>query len=165
MRLEVEPLTREAFARFGDVVEAEGAAHYPINAGTAERFDPIAPIDVETRGGRARLSIVIAQPWPAPIAIRMMERHPFGSQAFVPLQNLPFLVVVGEGEESAPQRLRAFLAQGSQGVNYRRNVWHHPLLALKRDSRFLVIDRQGEGQNLEEVRLREPVYIDHFRAD
>lgn len=159
MKLDVQPLTAKAFERFGNIIETEGAAHYPINENTAERFHDLAHIDVERQGGRALVSIVIGQPRPRPITIRMMERHPLGSQAFVPLRNQNYLIVAGEDEASLPRHLRAFLAKGSQGVNYHRNVWHHPLLVLERDSRFLVIDRGGDGENLEEVRLSEPVYL------
>lgn len=161
MKLVAEPLTAEAFAAFGDVIETEGATHFPINEGTVERFHDLAHIDTGPGDGRPVVSIFIAQPWPRPIIIGMMERHPSGSQAFIPLQNQNYLVVVGEGETSPPQRLRAFLAAGAQGVNYRRNVWHHPLLALERDSRFLVIDRGGDEGNLEEVKLGEPIHLNH----
>lgn len=157
MKLDVEPLSPEAFAPFGDVIETEGAAHYSINEGTAERFHDLARIDIGNEGGRPVVSIVIGQPRPKPITIRMMERHPLGSQAFIPLQSRQYLVVVGDAPLSG--HLRAFSAKGSQGVNYHRNVWHHPLLVLERDSRFLVIDRGGDGENLEEATLSEPVYL------
>lgn len=160
MRLKVEPLTRLAFAPFGDVVEAEGASHYAINQGTAVRFDELAAIDVTNGGGHARLSIVVAQPWPQPIRIEMMERHPLGSQAFIPLQSAPFLIVVAEDEGPMPGQLHAFLTNGAQGVNYRRNVWHHPLLALEPDSRFVVVDRGGEGANLQEMPLQQPAHLE-----
>jgi ureidoglycolate lyase len=159
MKLEIEPLTRAAFAPFGEVIETEGAVHFPINEGTAERFHDLARIDVGSGGGRPVVSIFISQPRPRPITIRMMERHPLGSQAFIPLQNQQYLVVVGEGKVRQPRSLRAFLAKGPQGVNYHRNVWHHPLLVLERDSRFLVIDRGGDGENLEEASLSEPVCL------
>lgn len=158
MKLKAETLTPEAFSPFGDVIETSGAVHYPINDGTAERFHDLARIDVGTENGQPALSIFIAQPRQMPIMLKMMERHPLGTQAIVPLQNCDYLVVVGGSPE--PSRLRAFRANGLQGINYHRNVWHHPLLTLKRDSRFLVIDRIGEGKNLEEARLSEAVWID-----
>ena len=83
-----------------------------------------------------------------------MERHPLGSQAFLPLQDRPWLVLVAEDVADVAS-YRAFTATGLQGVNYARNVWHHPLLVLDADSRFLIIDRKGPGNNLEEVWLRE----------
>jgi ureidoglycolate lyase len=157
MKLKVEPLTLKAFSPYGDVIETEGALHYPVNQGTAERFHDLARIDVGSENGQPGLSIFIAQPRPRPIMLKMMERHPLGTQAFVPLQNRDYLVVVGSSPE--PSRLRVFRASGLQGVNYHRNVWHHPLLVLERDSRFLVIDRIGEGANLEETMLVEAVWI------
>lgn len=146
--LRPEPLTRAAFAPFGDVIEAEGAAGYPINEGTTFRFHDLARVDV----GDARpiVSIFRGQPRPPPLAVRMLERHPLGSQAFMPLQPRDWFVVVAPpGEVPEPERLRAFRASGSQGVNYAPGVWHHPLLVLWPDSDFLVIDRAGED-NLEE---------------
>ena len=157
MRLKLEPLTREAFADFGDVIETEGAHHFPINQGMAERYHDLAQIDTGT-DGRVLLSIFVGRVWPMPIAIRLLERHPLGSQAFIPLQQQDYLVVVAKTPQASS--LRGFLARGAQGINYRRNVWHHPLLALENESRFLVIDRGGSGNNLEEASLSQLVHLD-----
>ena len=94
----------------------------------------------------------IQQPRPAPIEIALMERHPLGSQLFAPMQARPWLVVVC-GDPRDASSYRAFRATGRQGVNYARNVWHHPLLVLDADSLFLVVDRTGPGNNLEEYEL------------
>jgi ureidoglycolate lyase len=145
----VVPLTGPAFQPFGDVIELEGAHHFPINQGFAERFDDLARIDVE---GTVKVSLFVAQPRPQPIAIEMMERHPLGSQFFYPLQDRPWLVVVC-GDPHQPQSYRAFSAGGRQGVNYARNCWHHPLLVHDADSRFVIVDRKEPGHNLEEVSL------------
>jgi ureidoglycolate lyase len=123
----------------------------------AERFHDLAKIEMAA-GGQAQLSIFVGKAWPKPIAIRMLERHPLGSQAFIPLQQQHYLVVAAKSPEVSA--LRGFLARGTQGVNYRRNVWHHPLLALENESRFLVIDRDGSGDNLVEVKLNEVVHLD-----
>ena len=131
MRLKLEPLTRNAFADFGDVIETEGARHFAINHGMAERFHDLASIEMAA-GGQALLSIFVGRAWPKPIAIRMLERNPLGNQAFIPLQRQDYLVVVAKSPEVSA--LRGFLARGTQGVNYRRNVWHHPLLALEKQS-------------------------------
>jgi ureidoglycolate lyase len=161
MKVEVRPLTRRVFAAYGEVVETAGAAHYPINEGAAERFHDLARVDVEGRGCRVLINIFIGQKQPLPIMIRMMERHPLGTQCFMPLREQNYLVVVADGEAAPePGSLRAFLAQGTQGVNYHRNVWHHPLLVLEADSPFLVIDRGGEGNNLEEAYFAEPAVLD-----
>jgi ureidoglycolate lyase len=145
-----QPLTRDAFAPFGDVIEMEGAAHFTINQGFAERFNDLAGVDVSSEGGLTNVSLFLGQPRPQPIAIRLMERHPLGSQIFLPLQDRPWLVLVAEDVNDI-KSYRAFTATGRQGVNYARNVWHHPLLVMDADSRFIVVDRKGPGNNLEEV--------------
>ncbi len=149
--LQVEPLTRAAFAPFGDVIEAEGAHSFEINNGSTTRFHDLARVDVAAEGGHALVNIFRARPLPMPLVIAMMEKHPLGSQAFAPLGAAPFLVVVAPpGEAVAPADLRAFLAAGGQGVSYARGVWHHPVIALGRETDFLVIDRGGPGDNLAE---------------
>ena len=148
--MNIAPLTKAGFAPFGDVIEMEGAQHYPINQGFAERFNDLAAVDAEA----VNISIVVANPRPKPIAITLMERHPLGSQIFYPLQDRPWLVVVC-GDPKDATSFRAFSATGRQGINYARNTWHHPLLVLEADSRFLVVDRKGPGANLEEVQINE----------
>jgi ureidoglycolate lyase len=144
------PMSKAAFAGFGDVIETTGAKQRLINAGTTTRFDDLARIDVGDEDGRPLISIFRGQPFAFPVKIAMMERHPLGSQAFVPLANQPFLVVVAPDENGRPGPPLAFLAAGDQGVNYARNIWHHPLLALHALSDFLVVDRGGAGGNLQE---------------
>ena len=148
--MKIEALTKAGFAPFGDVIEMDGAQHYPINQGFAERFNDLARVDA----GDVNISIVVANPRPRPIAIRLMERHPLGSQIFYPLQDRPWLVVVC-GDPTDRTSFRAFSATGRQGINYARNIWHHPLLVLEADCRFLVVDRKGPGANLEEVPIDE----------
>jgi ureidoglycolate lyase len=150
MKLKVEQLTKAAFAPFGEVVEAAGAREIPINQGYAVRRNGLAKIDVATHDGAPNISLFVAQPRPSPIAIEVMERHPDGSQLFYPLQDRDWLVVVC-GHPHKRETYRAFLATGRQGVNYGRNVWHHPLLVCDPDSRFMVVDRAGPGANLEEI--------------
>lgn len=147
--IRIEPLTRAAFAPFGDVIEAEGAHHYPINQGTTERYHDLASVVAKGEKARVLVSLFVGDPRPLPLQVSMLERHPLGSQAFYPLQDEDWLVVVAE--KPAPEALRAFRASGRQGVNYAPNVWHHPLLVFRPASRFLVVDRGGEGVNLEEV--------------
>lgn len=157
--LSLEPLTRQAFEPFGDVIEVEGARHFPINLGTTERFHDLARIDVSDEGGRPLVSLFRGEPRTSPIEIRMMERHPLGSQAFIPLTDTPYLVVVAPAGPLDPARLRAFVTRGWQGVNYAKGVWHHPLLALERVSDFIVIDRGGEGANCDEAWLDEGIGV------
>ncbi len=148
--MKIAPLTKAGFAPFGEVIETEGAQHFPINQGFAERFNDLAFVDA----GAVNVSIVVAKPRPRPIAISLMERHPLGSQIFYPLQDGPWLVVVC-GDPMDPASFRAFAATGRQGINYARNIWHHPLLVLEAESRFLVVDRKGPGANLEEMAIDE----------
>jgi ureidoglycolate lyase len=151
--LRMEPLTRAAFAPFGDVIELDGARHFPINGSTTERFHDLASIDVGEADGRPIVSVFRAQPRAWPVEIAMMERHPLGSQAFVPVGHVRYAVVVAPAGEFDPARLRAFWVEGGQGVNYAKGVWHHPLLAFDRVSDFLVIDRGGTQPNCDEITL------------
>lgn len=153
--LAVEPLGREAFAPFGDVIEASDAAqHFTINAGNTERYHDLACIE-PGRDGRVIVSIFRGQPRPLPFRVEMMERHPLASQAFIPLSRQPYLVVVAPaGDAPALSAVRVFLARADQGVNYATGVWHHPLLALHDTCDFLVIDRSGPGQNCDEIVLQ-----------
>ena len=149
--LKPAPLTKEAFAPFGDVIEISGVDPVMINKGTTARYNDLANVDVDAEGGQPLISIFRGQPRPRPIRLDVMERHPLGSQAFYPLQNRVWLIVVSDGENPLdPVHLHAFHAQGTQGVSYARNVWHHPLLVLEPDSDFLIVDRGGDGNNLEE---------------
>lgn len=149
-------LSRDAFAPFGDVIQTDGVPHHAINNGTTERFHDLATVDTgegEDAGkGRTLINIFVGQSFTPPVEIRMMERHPLGSQAFVPLDGRPYLVVVAPArEDGTPGTPVAFLASGDQGVNYARGTWHHPLVSLEAESRFLVVDRGGPGNNLEEA--------------
>jgi ureidoglycolate lyase len=152
--LPIAPLTKAAFATFGEVVELDGAERIGINQGFAERVNGLARIDVAAAGGGINVSLFTARTRPRPIAIKLMERHPLGSQLFYPLQDAPWLVVVC-GDPGDPASYRAFAATGRQGVNYARNVWHHSLLVTADDRRFIVLDRGGPGDNLEECWLAE----------
>ncbi|SDN98387.1 ureidoglycolate lyase [Rhodoferax sp. OV413] len=143
--LPIEPLTAEAFRPFGDVIEAsDSARHFSINDGFAERYHDLAQIDVGSLGGRAILSIFKALPRSLPMQLVLLERHPLGSQAFMPLSALPYLVVVAEaGPVPQLSAIRCFRAAPGQGVNYARGTWHHPLIALHQASDFLAVDRGG----------------------
>ena len=149
-----EPLTSEAFAPFGEVIEVASATkHFTINDGNTERYHDLANIDTGSNG-RAIVSIFRGQPRALPFLVEMMERHQLGSQAFIPMSDSPYLVVVAAaGKIPEAKDLRVFLARAGQGVNYAAGVWHHPLLALDTVSDFLIIDRDGPDDNCEEVSL------------
>ena len=155
----VEPLTAHAFAPFGQVIETEGAGHYPINAGRAERFHDLARVQFEGPGARPLISIVRGQPYVLPIRLTLVERHPFGSQAFVPLAPRPFLAIMAEDEAGTPSRLRAFLARPGQGINIAINTWHGVLTPLDEETDFLCVDRGGDSNNLEEWHFPEPILV------
>jgi ureidoglycolate lyase len=148
--LKVEPLTADAFAEFGDVIAADAARKvFAINQGTTQRYHALARVDLVD--GQAAISLARAQPFALPLTIAMLERHPLGSQAFIPLGGARWVVVVAASPESTP---RAFLADRGQGVQYHRGTWHHPLIALDHGGDFLIVDRVGDGENCEEVRLQ-----------
>lgn len=157
--LTIEALTREAFAPFGDVIETEGARQIPINLGTTIRFHDLAKVDVTDGGGHTLVNLFRGQPRALPFEVTMLERHPLGSQAFLPLSQRPYLVVVAPAGELDPSRIRAFVSSGWQGVNYAKGVWHHPLIALGEVSDFIVVDRGGEGLNLNEQTLAESLWL------
>ncbi len=167
--LAVEPLSAEAFRPFGDVIGASDAArHFSINEGFAERYHDLAHVDVATAGGRALISIFRAQPRALPMRLGLLERHPHGSQAFVPLSGQPYFVVVAPaGPVPDLTQIRCFLPAPGQGVNYARGVWHHPLIALDSVHDFLVVDRGGPpgDANCDEYPLADsPLWIDRRPA-
>jgi len=148
-----EPLTAEAFAPFGSVIEAsDEAVRIDINQGHAVRYDRLAEVDVADGGGTGVISLFRARPLES-LVLKLFERHPLGSQSFVPLSGTPYLVAVAPTGDFDPAGVRLFRAQGHQGVHYRKGVWHHFLLALDATSDFLVVDRAGPGDNLDEVAL------------
>lgn len=161
--LKPEKLSAAAFAPYGDVIEVSNAKEQrQINYGNTTRFHDLAELDLTNQQGKALVSIFRSTPLPRPIPIKVMEVHPLSSQAFVPLNDRPYLVVVaGKGEHFQPEDVRAFVAQPQQGVNYHRGCWHHYSLALEEVSDFLVIDRDGPGHNCTEVHLKEEIYIDY----
>ena len=153
-----EPLTADAFAPFGDVIEASDTAEaMPINYGWTTGYNALS--DVAVGDGRAIISIFRSKPLDPPV-LKIFERHPLGSQAFVPMQGRPYLVAVAPPGDFDPAAVRVFRAAAHQGVNYAKGTWHHFLLALEAESDFLVVDRDGgPGENLDEVELSEADWI------
>ena len=158
-KLDLEPLTAEAFAPFGTVMDIGATEKRMINGGTTERFHALAMADTEGEGGRTILSLFRGQPRAFPYAVAMMERHPLGSQAFFPLTPRPWIAVVAPDAGGKPGEPRAFLVPGDVGVQYAANAWHHPLIAVGQVSDFLVMDREGDGINLEEASYEQPFLI------
>ena len=127
--------------------------NFEINQGFTTSFHNLADVDVTDNDGRAIISIFRSTPLELPITIGMMERHPKGSQAFIPMGNNPYLVVVAPKGELDINAIEVFLANSDQGVNYFKGTWHHFCLALNDQSDFLVVDRGGNGDNCDEVTL------------
>lgn len=161
--LRIEPLTREVFAPFGDVIETAGATTFPINAGTTTRYHDLAQVELAGEAPRTLINLFEGKAWQAPIEIRMLERHPLGSQAFYPVNGASMLIVVAPPGELDETKIRAFISAPDQGVNYARGTWHHPLLCLQRPGRFLVIDRGGDGHNCDEQVLKQPLRVLNLR--
>ena len=153
------PLTRAAFAAYGDVIDKDGDNHYPINAGKTERFHDLARVETTGPDARVLVSIFAGTPYDFPLRLCMVERHPLGSQAFMPLGGRPYLVVVCGNGPGGPQQPEAFVARGDQGVNYPANRWHAVLTPIRAPQDFLVVDRGGGGVNLEEFHFPEPYEI------
>lgn len=159
-RLVIQDLDAASFAPFGTVIELAGARHYPINAGTTERYHALAIADTVAEGGQTGISLFRGQAFALPLRLRVMERHPRSSQAFIPLAcgaSDRYLVVVAAPGDFHPDRMAAFLARGFQGVQYARGVWHHPLIALDRESDFIVVDRIAADANCDEIELDEEI--------
>lgn len=155
--IRIRPLTAEAFAPFGDILDAQGKPNRLINQGLCGRYHDRAHLDFGN--GRAGISIFSAEPRTLPMVLDMVERHPDGSQAFLPMTQHGFLVVVAPDDGGRPGRPLAFVTEPGQGVNYHRGVWHGVLTPLRAPGLFAVVDRIGEGPNLEEHWFEAPPEI------
>jgi ureidoglycolate lyase len=150
----IAPLTARAFAPFGEVLEATGTPDKIINQGLCGRFHDLAALDIVD--GRAGISLFKSEARRLPHELEMVERHPMGSQAFLPMTQDPFLVIVAPDEGGRPGRPLAFRTAPGQGINLARNTWHGVLTPLVPPGLFAVVDRIGEGDNLEEHWFDQP---------
>lgn len=156
--IKVEPLTPDAFAPFGDVLDASGSPDKMINAGLCGRHHDLAALDFGP-DGRAGISIFNAQARSLPYTLNLLERHPEGSQAFIPMTGAPFLVIVAPDDSGSPGTPRAFLTAPYQGINLHRGVWHGVLTPLAEPGLFAVVDRIGNSANLDEIVIDPPYTI------
>ena len=141
-------ITKENFSKFGDMIATENIKPLEINNGYAKRFDEIAKINTSSENGETTISIFSALKRSFPMKIDMMEKHPLGSQAFIPMKETTFLTLVApEGEKPDIEKIESFIVPKGIGVNYKANVWHFPLISTE-DMNFLVVDRKGSGDNL-----------------
>lgn len=157
-RITAHPLTELAFAPFGDVLECAGDADQIINQGFCGRFHDRAALTFD--GGRAGISLFHAQARDMPYTLDLMERHPLGSQAFIPMHQNPFLVIVAADAGGMPDTPRAFVTKAGQAINIHQNIWHGVLTPLSDPGLFAVVDRIGDGTNLQEHSFDEPYIVE-----
>ncbi|RLZ08238.1 ureidoglycolate lyase [Acinetobacter sp. 2JN-4] len=161
--IQIQPLTQDSFSAFGDVLEKENHDFFSINQGLTERYHALSLAQVSGENAVVGMSIfhnLCATE--VPFKIDMLERHPCGSQSFIPLQQQKFIIIVAlplDYSQPDEQKIYAFLSNGKQGVTYHQGVWHHPLITLEAESDFLVVDRIGGGQNCDVHHLVEPKWI------
>ena len=143
-----KPISKENFSKFGDMITTANIKPIEINEGYAKRFDGIANLNTSKDNGETTISIFSALKRFFPMKIDMMEKHPLGSQAFIPMKQTTFLVLVApEGNKPDLNKIEAFIVPPEIGVNYNPGTWHFPLIATE-DMNFLVVDRKGSGDNL-----------------
>ena len=143
-----KPINKSNFSEFGEVITTDDIKPIKINNGYAERFDGIANLDTKINDGETTISIFSALKRNFPMKIDMMEKHPLGSQAFIPMKETTFLVFVAPKEEKLDlNKIEAFIIPPGIGVNYNPGTWHFPLISTE-DMNFLVVDRKGSGDNL-----------------
>ncbi|MEP0941728.1 MAG: ureidoglycolate lyase [Rhizobiaceae bacterium] len=159
------PLTKELFAPFGQVIEKQGAESFLINNGNCRRHHALSLADVTGEGAQVGISIFAGQPYALPLQLSLVERHPLGSQAFYPLGQQQWLVIVCDDDAGRPVSPKAFLAAADQGISLNRGIWHGVLTPLVEASDFLVVDRIGEGNNLEEFTFSEPYAVALAQSD
>ncbi|OED35206.1 hypothetical protein AB833_30875 [Chromatiales bacterium (ex Bugula neritina AB1)] len=158
-KLVPELLSKEGFSAYGDVIELSGKEPVVINSGNCFRYSDLAALDICDSGG-AGISLFDATAYTNPLNLTYVERHPLGSQAFLPTSNDPYLVIVADDNNNEAMRPKVFITSGYQGVNYRRNTWHGVLTPIVKQSLFVVVDYIGDGNNLEEFVFSKPYTVD-----
>lgn len=151
LELKAQPLTPKAFMPFGEVIDSRISDSFAINSGLTQRHHDLATVETLGENARTLVSIFVSQPIQTPLELSFLESHPQGSQAFMPLHEERFIVVVAPpGKEIDPDQVRAFVTDGRQGVNYHAGIWHAIQSVLEREGEFLVVDRGGDGDNCDE---------------
>ena len=141
-------ISRSSFSAYGDLISTDDINPMDINAGYAKRFDNLANVDTSNDGGKTVVSIFLALKRTFPMKINMMEKHPLGSQAFIPMKETTFLSFVAPlGKSPEINKIQSFIVPPKTGINYKPGIWHFPLISTE-DTNFLVIDRKGDGNNL-----------------
>ena len=160
-KIQIQPLTAENFKPFGDVLMTKGNDFFYINEKHTERYHDLAEIQSDAKVGMSIFKNIKASQFP--IEISMLERHPLGSQAFVAMHGQKFVIVVAEGlDKDKPDlnKIKAFITDGNQGVNYHAGTWHHPLITLEAPSEFIVVDRIGVSQNCDVYPFENKLYVE-----
>lgn len=157
--LTFQPLNPQIFAPYGDIVSPEMGEKITVNDGMATRFRDLANVELNGDNTRTLISIFRSEPFELPIKISMLERHPLGSQLFCPLCARPWAVIVADDDHGKPTNLKAFRLDGKTGINFKPNIWHHTLICFEETSEFITVDRDGDGNNLEEYYLDEPMML------
>jgi len=150
MKIIIKPkkITRKNFKKFGDLISTRKAKPIKINNGYAKRFDNLCRINTSLKKGNTIMSIFSAKKRKFPMKIDMMEKHPLGSQAFIPMKETTFLSFVApEGKIPQIDKIESFIVPPKMGINYKPGIWHFPLISTE-NTNFLVIDRKGEGKNI-----------------
>ena len=148
-----KPITKENFSKFGDLITTKDIEPITINDGYAKRFDNIAKLDTSKENGKTTISIFSALKRTFPMKVNMMESHPLGSQAFIPMKETTFLCFVApSGEKPDLNKIESFIIPPGLGINYKPGTWHFPLISTE-DMNFLVVDRKGSGDNLKIQKL------------
>ena len=153
LSIKPKPITKDNFKKFGDMITTEDINPIEINNGYAKRYDGIAKLDTKKENGESTICIFSALKRSFPMKVDMMEKHPLGSQAFIPMKETTFLAFVApKGEKPNLDKVEAFIIPAGIGVNYHPGIWHFPLISTE-DMNFLVVDRKGSGDNLKIQKL------------
>jgi len=155
-------ISRSNFAVYGDLISTDNINPMDINAGYAKRFDNLADLNTSKDGGKTIVSIFSALKRTFPMKIDIMEKHPLGSQAFIPMKETTFLSFVAPtGESPDTSQIRSFIIPPKTGINYKPGIWHFPLISTE-DTNFLVIDRKGNGENLIIHKFEKEKFVLHY---
>ena len=150
MNIKIKPkkINKKNFNKFGQIIDTSKKKYFRINNGYAKRYDNLGKINTSIKKGKTIISIFSAKTRKFPMKVDMMEKHPLGSQAFVPMSETNFLVFVApKGKKPHTKKIESFIVPKQTGINYKPGIWHFPLISLK-NMNFLVIDRKGKGNNL-----------------
>ena len=128
--VQAEPISAEAFAPYGQVVTAQAANPDGRDVSLTE----VEGVDLS--GGPAIIRALTFR-W-RKFSFTHLEQHSSFTQAFLPADGKPALVVVATpideaGSDPDLGTLKAFILDGAQGILLNKGTWHFapfPLVAL-----------------------------------